>query len=163
MGATGACVHPSLSQSAFETINRQGISLSRGRKNHLKLQIRIEGNTYELAVEVIEDDEVSPHPYYGGSDPLVPATVDLMPAPAASAQATDSEKTGDEDKLCRSPVSGVVTRVNAAPGQTIAENELIMVIEAMKMETNITALRAGTVKSVGAWRRAIPLRSIRSF
>ena len=113
----------------------------------MKLQIGIDGNSYELEVEVIEDDEVSHRAYYG-SDPLVPATVHSMPAPAPSGQAPDSEKTGDEDKLCRSPVSGVVTRVNAAPGQTIAENELIMVIEAMKMETNITALRAGTVKSV---------------
>ena len=45
-------------------------------------------------------------------------------------------------------MSGVVNRVNVAPGQTIAENELIMVIEAMKMETNVTAPRSGIVKIV---------------
>ena|SRR5208337_4427398 len=80
------------------------------------------------------------------SDPLVPATVHSVTAPAASAQALDSEKTDGVDKFCRSPVSGIVNRVNVAPGQTITENELIMVIEAMKMETNVTAPRSGIVK-----------------
>jgi len=110
----------------------------------LKLQIGIDGNIYEVEVEVLEDDEVPHHPFYGMSYPLVPATVHSVTVPAAS----NSEKTGDEDKFCRSPISGIVNRVNVAPGQTIAENELIMVIEAMKMETNVTAPRSGIVKSV---------------
>ena len=114
----------------------------------MKLQIEIDGKTYEVEVEVIEEDEVPHHPFYGMSYPLVPATVHSVTAPAASAQAPNSEKTDDEDKFCRSPVSGIVNRVNVAPGQTIAENELIMVIEAMKMETNVTAPRSGIVKSV---------------
>ena len=113
----------------------------------MKLQIGIDGKTYEVEVEVIEDDEVPHHPFYGMSDPLVPATVHSVTAPRLRA-APDSEKTGDEDKFCRSPISGIVNRVNVAPGQTIAENELIMVIEAMKMETNVTAPRSGIVKSV---------------
>ena len=110
----------------------------------MKLQIGIDGKTYEVEVEVIEDDEVPHHPYYGMSYPLVPATVHSVTAPAAP----DAEKIDDEDKFCRSPISGIVNRVNVAPGQTIAENELIMVIEAMKMETNVTAPRSGIVKSV---------------
>ena len=114
----------------------------------MKLQIEIDGKTYEVEVEVIEEDEVPHHPFYGMSDPLVPATVHSVTAPPASAQAPNSEKTGDVDKFCRSPVSGIVNRVTVAPGQTIAENELIMVIEAMKMETNVTAPRSGIVKSV---------------
>ncbi len=115
----------------------------------MKLQIGIDGKTYEVEVEVIDDDEVPHHhPFYGMSDPLIPSTVHSAPASAASAQAPESGKTNDEDKFCRSPISGVVNRVNVAPGQTIAENELIMVIEAMKMETNVTAPRSGIVKSV---------------
>ena len=147
MGATGACADSGLSQSALETMNLQGISCEE-RKNQLKLQIGIDGNIYEVEVEVIEDDETPRHPFYGMSDPLVPATVQSVPAPATRAQPPAPEKSSDEDKLCRSPVSGIVIRTNVAPGQTIAENELIMVIEAMKMETNVTAQRCGTVKSV---------------
>jgi len=114
----------------------------------LKLQIGIDGNTYELEVEVIEDDEVPSHPHYGMSYPLVPSTVQSIAAPAAAAQSRSSEDTGDEAELCRCPVTGVVVKVNVVPDQTIAENEVIMVIEAMKMETNVTAPRAGKVKTV---------------
>ena len=114
----------------------------------MKLQIGIDGNTYELDVEVVEDDEAPHHPHYGMSYPLVPATVQSVAAPAALAPAAATEVTGDEAKLCRSPITGVVIKANVAPGQSIAENELIMVLEAMKMETNVTAPQAGVVKSV---------------
>jgi len=107
----------------------------------LKLQIGIDGKTYEVDIEVLEDDETPHHPHYGTSYPLVPATVQSVPAPAASTQ-TEAVETGDEDKLCRSPVNGVAIKVNVAPGQQI------VVIEAMKMETNVTAPCAGKVKSV---------------
>jgi methylmalonyl-CoA carboxyltransferase small subunit len=113
----------------------------------LKLQIGIDGKTYEVDIEVLEDDETPHHPHYGTSYPLVPATVQSVPAPAASTQ-TEAVETGDEDKLCRSPVNGVAIKVNVAPGQQIEVNELLVVIEAMKMETNVTAPCAGKVKSV---------------
>jgi methylmalonyl-CoA carboxyltransferase small subunit len=114
----------------------------------LKLQIGIDGNNYELEVEVIEDDEAPQHLNYGLSYPLVPATVHSVAVPAAPAKAPVSEESGDEAKICRSPITGVVIKTNVAPGQAITENELIMVLEAMKMETNVTAPRTGVVKSV---------------
>jgi methylmalonyl-CoA carboxyltransferase small subunit len=101
---------------------------------------------YELEVEAIEDEEVPPHPNYGMSYPLVPSTV--PPTPAAQVQGSAQETTGNEDKLCRSPITGMVIKTNVVPGQSIQENELIVVLEAMKMETNVIAPRAGKVKNV---------------
>jgi methylmalonyl-CoA carboxyltransferase small subunit len=54
----------------------------------------------------------------------------------------------DEGKVCRSPVAGVVVKINAQPGQQLQTNDLIMVLEAMKMETNITAPIAGKVGKI---------------
>ena len=113
----------------------------------MKLQITIDGENYELEVEVLEEDE-SPQPPYGTSYTPMPATVQSTSTPAARTQAPAAEPSGNEDKICRSPITGIVIRVNVAPGQAIAENELIMVLEAMKMETNVTAPRAGKVKSI---------------
>ncbi len=114
----------------------------------MKLQIGIDGNTYEVEVEITEDDE-APHQSFYGSYPIVPSTVHSAPAPAAPAKSpAPGAASGDEDKLCRSPIAGIVIRTNVAPGQKIVENDLIMVIEAMKMETNVTAQCSGTVKSV---------------
>ena len=45
-------------------------------------------------------------------------------------------------------MAGVVIKVNVEPGQAIQANDLMMVLEAMKMETNVTAPVAGKVKSV---------------
>ena len=39
-------------------------------------------------------------------------------------------------------------RVNVKPGQEIQPNDVIVVLEAMKMETSITAHQTGRVKSV---------------
>jgi methylmalonyl-CoA carboxyltransferase small subunit len=54
----------------------------------------------------------------------------------------------DEDKVCRSPVSGIVVRVAAQAGQSLQVGDILLVLEAMKMETNITAPVAGKVKAV---------------
>ena len=75
-------------------------------------------------------------------------SVRIADAPAPSPAAKDTEESVSEDKLCRSPVTGIVIKINVVPGQTIQANDLIMVLEAMKMETNVTGNRAGTVKSV---------------
>ncbi len=56
----------------------------------------------------------------------------------------------DEAKVCRSPITGVVVRVNAKPGDVVQQNAVLAVVEAMKMETNITAPFAGTVKAITA-------------
>lgn len=65
-----------------------------------------------------------------------------VPGPSASAGPVN------EDKVCRSPVSGVVVRVAAQPGQSIQVGDVLFVLEAMKMETNITAPVSGKISVV---------------
>jgi methylmalonyl-CoA carboxyltransferase small subunit len=113
----------------------------------LKLQVGIDGKTYEVDVEVLEDDAVPRQPNYGPYHP-VPATLQSMPASRAITQAPVAEEVAGEDKLCRSPVTGIVIKVNVAPGQAIQSNDQLLVLEAMKMETNVTAHGAGKVKNV---------------
>ena len=105
----------------------------------MKLQIAVDGKTYEIEVEVVEDDALPRHPNYGPYMPI-PATVQSSPMPSA--------KTQQEDKVCRSPVAGVVIKVNVQVGQEIKTDDLIMVLEAMKMETNVTAPVDGKVKNI---------------
>jgi len=47
-----------------------------------------------------------------------------------------------------SPMHGVVLRVAVAAGQEVAAGDLLMTVEAMKMENEITAPRAGSVTSL---------------
>jgi len=113
----------------------------------MKLRITVDEKTYEVDVEVAEDDRppaAAAHAY----TPAVPAAVPSAPPPLPRAAAPEGNVA--EEKVCRSPVAGVVVRVNAQAGQQIQANDPLLVLEAMKMETNITSPVAGKVKAVNA-------------
>lgn len=108
----------------------------------MKLKITIENKTYEVDVEASEPEAPAPPPrgYSVESAPLrVPAAA---PAPVAPSGPVN------EEKVCRSPISGIVVRVAAQPGQSIQTGDILLVLEAMKMETNITAPLAGKIASI---------------
>ena len=109
----------------------------------MKLKLGIDGKEYDVEVEVLEDDSAVPSyiPPHESPTTLQPVTA---PPPGAEAPLADV----DEAKVCRSPVAGVVVSVNVQPGQQLQTNDLIMVLEAMKMETHITAPLAGKVKKI---------------
>jgi methylmalonyl-CoA carboxyltransferase 1.3S subunit len=111
----------------------------------LKLKIGIDGNEYVVDVEVLEDDNVGPVYLapHGQPTTVQPVSVSVPGAPTAPA-----DENVDESKVCRSPVAGVVVKLNVQPGQTLQTNDLMMVLEAMKMETNITAPVSGKVKQI---------------
>jgi biotin carboxyl carrier protein len=109
----------------------------------LKLRITIEGKTYEAKVEILDSEEIDSTPAYTAYPPI-PAAYPSMPIPSSSIPGMSE----DGHKVCRSPVTGLVIKVNVEPGQTVEQNDLLMVLEAMKMETQVTAMHAGTVKSV---------------
>jgi methylmalonyl-CoA carboxyltransferase small subunit len=105
----------------------------------LKLQIKVEGKTYEVEVEILDD----------GAEPPIPEFAQYQPAPS-SFPATLAADAGGEGNpaIYHSPVTGLVIRVTVEPGQTVEEGQLLMVLESMKMESNVTAACAGQVKTI---------------
>ena len=86
-------------------------------------QVRVNGNPY--TVEIAEGGELSAVP---AAAPAAPATTGGQTLPA--------------------PLAGNVFKVLVSPGQAVAEGETVMILEAMKMETEVSAPAAGTVASV---------------
>ncbi len=113
----------------------------------MKLQIAIDGKTYVVDVEVLEEDAIPRAPGYLPPFPGS-ATVPSIPVAGAPKIRPAAETHVEESKVCRSPVAGVVLRINVQPGQQLQPHDLMLVLEAMKMETNVTAPVAGKVKSV---------------
>jgi biotin carboxyl carrier protein len=113
----------------------------------VKLKITVEGKLYEVEVEVSDPELEGPN-YY----PPLHARMAAAPSPAPAAP--KSRPTGpsveDEGKVCRSPLAGTIARLNAQVGQTIQVNDVLLVLEAMKMETVITAPFAGKIKTISA-------------
>lgn len=111
----------------------------------MKLRITVDGKVYEADVEVSNPELEGPS-YYPPLHAQVPAAPSTPSAPRKSPKAAPS----DEGKVCRSPLAGTVTRVDAEVGQAIEVNAQLLVLEAMKMETVITAPFEGKVKAINA-------------
>jgi methylmalonyl-CoA carboxyltransferase 1.3S subunit len=109
----------------------------------LKLQITIDGKTYAAEVEVLDEA--------ANEDLPEDSTDSAMKQPLKPGAYTPSriaETHSPDEKVYQSPVNGLAIRVNVIPGQELKAGDLILVLEAMKMETSITAHHAGRVKSV---------------
>ncbi|MGB2628634.1 MAG: biotin/lipoyl-containing protein [Candidatus Acidiferrum sp.] len=110
----------------------------------MKLKVTVDGRVYEVEVEVApEPAPVLPKFMVQSAAAAVPAGT--VPGGIATGGA---EEGLDEARLCRSPISGIVVKSNVRLGQTIEPGDLLFVLEAMKMETEVTAPIAGKVAEV---------------
>jgi len=110
----------------------------------MKLKVTVDGKTYEVEVEVApEPPPTLPTFVTQSGAATVPAGGSAAPGSEAAAEADV-----DEAKVCRSPVSGIAVKANVRPGETIHPGDLLFVLEAMKMETEITAPVGGKVAEV---------------
>jgi methylmalonyl-CoA carboxyltransferase small subunit len=109
----------------------------------VKFKITIDQKQFEVEVEASEPEGPAqpPRGYVMESSPVRVPAAPPAPKPAASGPV-------NEEKVCRSPVSGTVVRVLAQAGQSIQTGDALLVLEAMKMETNITAPVAGKVAAI---------------
>jgi methylmalonyl-CoA carboxyltransferase 1.3S subunit len=111
----------------------------------LKIQIVVGGKAYEVEVEVEGGEDLLGVP---GHLPAGTATIQSTRVPTAPRPHSPSEVDADESKVCRSPVAGIVVRVCVQAGEELQLDDLLVVLEAMKMETSVTAPISGKVKSV---------------
>jgi methylmalonyl-CoA carboxyltransferase small subunit len=113
----------------------------------MKLNITVDNKNYEVEVEVA-DSAAAPIAAAPRLDTSlrIPAQAPVNGAPAAPKVADAGPV--NEDKVCRSPVSGIVVRVTSQVGQKIQSGDTLLVLEAMKMETNITAPAAGKIAKI---------------
>lgn len=89
----------------------------------------------EFVVQVAEGGDITG---------IQPTAVQASAAAAHAAPAAASG--GGEPQVA--PLAGNIFKVMVQPGDAVAEGELVLILEAMKMETEIRAVRAGTVGSV---------------
>ena len=103
-----------------------------------KYRVTVNGTVYEVELEELT-----------GSVPVsAPAAPAAAPAPAASAAPAAGEQ------IC-APMPGNILAVNVTAGQTVKKGDVLMVLEAMKMENEIMCPRDGVVASVTP-PRALP-------
>lgn len=98
-------------------------------------KITVSGKTYDVAVEEIGGSVSAPV-----ATPVAQATVSAPTAPAAPVAQAPAGGT-----QVTAPMPGVVLNIVAANGSQVKKGDVIIVLEAMKMENDITAPCDGTV------------------
>lgn len=102
-------------------------------------RITVNGNTYDVAVEELAQGEAVAS---------VPAAPVSAPVPAAKPAApTASAAPADAYKIT-SPMPGTILDLKVKQGDTISANQVVAILEAMKMENEIVTPVGGKVVSV---------------
>lgn len=107
-----------------------------------KLRITVDGKTYDVEVEILGSKIASVAP---AAAPVVsaPAVAPAAPAPQA---APAPAAAGANDIAC--PLAAVVVAVNVKEGQKVKAGDLLVTLEAMKMNTPVNSPVDGTVSRI---------------
>lgn len=104
-----------------------------------KFKIAIDGSEYLVEMEEIVG---VPQP---AAAPTMAATATLDPEPAAEPIVETAPAGAD---AITAPMPGTILKILVAPGSSVKENQPLMILEAMKMENEIVAGKAGTVSAL---------------
>ena len=113
----------------------------------MKYKVTLNGRTYEIEVEhgkamlLDEYEAIAPAPV--AAAPVAAAPVAAAAAPAAAAPVA----VGAGEQVT-APMPGNILKVNVNVGDKVKEGQVLVVLEAMKMENEIMAPCAGTVKQI---------------
>ena len=119
----------------------------------MKYKITLNGKCYEVVVEkgqaVIENEYEAPV----AAAPAAPAPV-AAPAPAATPAAAPAPAAAPvataAGEQIKAPMPGTILKVNVTQGAAVKKGDVLVVLEAMKMENDIVAPRDGSIAQVVA-------------
>lgn len=104
-------------------------------------RITVNGTSYDVSVEELS----------GGAAPVaapVAAAPVAAPAPAAAPAAPASAAGGAGSVKVSSPMPGKILAVKANVGDSVKKGQVILILEAMKMENEVVAPEDGTIASI---------------
>lgn len=121
-----------------------------------KFKIKIDGTEYLVEMEELTEPGSAPAPV---AAPVAPASAPAAPAPAAPAPAapapapvpavpapSSAAPAGADAQTA--PMPGKILELKHNVGDVVAQNDCVLVLEAMKMENAIVAERAGTISAI---------------
>lgn len=99
-----------------------------------KYKVNVNGTNYEIGIELMSEQEAA-------------ASKQAAPAQAQPAQAPAAPVSGDGEQI-KCPMPGTILDVRVSEGQSVKKGDILVILEAMKMENEIMAPCDGTVSSV---------------
>jgi Acetyl/propionyl-CoA carboxylase, alpha subunit len=110
--------------------------------------ITVNGNAYNVSVQE-GIAAPAPAPVYAAA-PVAPVTAPAPAAPAEPAPAPAAPTTGGSAGSVKinAPMPGKIVSVKASVGQNVKKGDVILILEAMKMENEIVSTQDGVVASI---------------
>lgn len=107
-----------------------------------KFIVTINGIAYEVEVEELEEtpEGISPSDELSGA---LPTMSKVSPQPRSP-----YEETAKEEAVISAPFPAQVLSIKKNPGEYVQEGEVLLVLEAMKMEIEISSPKDGTVEEI---------------
>ena len=108
-----------------------------------RFNVTVNGVSYDVVVEEV------------GAEAAAPVAAPVAAPKAAPAQAPKAAPAGNAGAVAvKAPMPGTIMKVNVAPGQAVKKGDVLCVLEAMKMENDISAPQDGVVASVNVQKGA---------
>lgn len=119
----------------------------------MKYKVTLNNRVYEVEVEQGEAMLVNEYELAApaAAAPAAPAAAPVAAAPAA-APAAGALAAGE---VVTSPMPGNILKINVAQGQHVNEGDVLIVLEAMKMENEVSATKSGTVAQINVTKGAV--------
>ena len=124
----------------------------------MKYKVTLNNKTYEVEVEAGEAMLVDEYEAYAPAAPAAPAPVAAAApaaAPAAAAPAAPAGAALAAGEVVKSPMPGNILKINVSNGQKVNEGDVLLILEAMKMENEVVATKAGTVAQIVVAKGAV--------
>lgn len=123
----------------------------------MKYKVTLNNRTYEVEVEEGKAMLVDEYEAYAPAAPAPVAAAPVAAAPAAApaAPAAPAGAALAAGEVVKSPMPGNILKINVAQGQKVNEGDVLIILEAMKMENEIVATKSGTVAQIVTAKGAV--------
>lgn len=113
-----------------------------------KYRISVDGKSYEVEVEDVASVNSSNVRTAPASAPASAPAPETAAAPQASAAQPVSAPADIKGEILRAPMPGTILSVVVSAGQAVKRGDILLVLEAMKMENEIVAHIDGTISGI---------------
>ncbi len=121
----------------------------------MKYKVTLNGKTYEVEVEAGQAMLVDEYEAYAPAPAAAPAAAPAPAAPAAPAAAPAAPAVTAAGETIASPMPGNILRIEVTHGAAVKKGQILLILEAMKMENEIVAPRDGTVAQIVTSKGAV--------
>ena len=121
----------------------------------MKYKVTLNNRVYEVEVEQGEAMLVDEYELAAPAAPAPAAAAAPVAAPAPAPAAAAAPVAVAAGEAVKSPMPGNILKINVTQGQKVNEGDVIMILEAMKMENEIVATRSGTIAQIAVSKGAV--------